>query len=237
MVIPASLAGGGGERWQAPPAGWRRGAGHPWPGVRIERGARSGRGSGVRVADRPVVGGWSALESAGRERGARSGRGRGSLSRGGKGAGGWWGSGRCGKGVPVEWLAVRKGSVPFGERPSVLAGAGGVAGVGAGAEDRQAVGTVSAFGDAPGGGEIRRRWVDPTGVPAGIQRTKAERSSVPVRGGWASGGLVGEWAGLPEALPAKGVGGPTCALSRQASLGSACGSSADRWAGNQHPPN
>jgi len=36
----------------------------------------------------------------------------------------------------------------------------------------------------------------------------------PVRGRQAGGGLVGEWAGLPEALLAKGVGGPTCALSR-----------------------
>jgi len=133
MVIPASLAGGGGERWQAPPAGWRRGAGHPWPGVRVERGARSGRGSGVRVADRPVVGGWSALESAGRERGARSGRERCAGCRGGKEAGGCWGSGRCGKGAPVGWLAVQKRCVPFGERPSVLAGAGRVADGGAGA--------------------------------------------------------------------------------------------------------
>jgi len=152
MVIPASLAGGGGERWQAPPAGWRRGAGHPWPGVRIERGARSGRGSGVRVADRPVVGGWSALESAGRERGARSGRGRGSLSRGGKEAGGWWGSGRCGKGAPIGWMAVRKRSVPVGERPSVLAGAGGVTGVGAGGGDGQAVGQSTLLAMPPAAG-------------------------------------------------------------------------------------
>jgi len=72
----------------------------------------------VGVADRPVVGGWSVLESAGRERGARSGRGRCSLARGGKEAGGCPGSGRCGKGAPVGRLAVRKRSVPFGERPS-----------------------------------------------------------------------------------------------------------------------
>jgi len=89
---------------------------------------------------------------------------------------------------------------------------------------------VGASDDAPGGGKPAGWRAGPTGVPAGIQRTKAEGSSVPRIAGGPAGGVVGEWAGLPGALPAKGVGGPTCALSRQASLRSACGSSADRWA-------
>jgi len=125
----------GPSRWLA------AGAGHPWAGIGERAGLVRAEGSCVGVADRPVVGGWSFRKSAGRERWARSGKERGSLTWGGKEAGVCSGSGRCGKGAPVEWLAVRKGSVPFGERLSVLAGAGRVAGVGAGAEDRQAVGT------------------------------------------------------------------------------------------------
>jgi len=52
---------------------------------------------------------------------------------------------------------------------------------------------VGASDDAPGGGKPTGWRVDPTGVPAGIQRTKAERSSVPriaggpARGWWGSG--------------------------------------------------
>jgi len=98
-------------------------------------------GSCVGVADRPVVGEWSFLESAGRERGVCSGGGRGSLACGGKEAGGCGGSGHCGKGVPVGGLAVRKCASPSGEKPSVLAGAGGVVDGGAGAGDGRAVGT------------------------------------------------------------------------------------------------
>ena len=66
-------------RWRGavagPSAGWRRGAGHPWPGVRIERGARLGRGVSSGRCPRPIAGGWSSLESARRERGVRSAEG------------------------------------------------------------------------------------------------------------------------------------------------------------------
>jgi len=115
-------------QWRGAIAGPSRrlaaGADHPWPGVRIEGGARSGRR-------------------------------RCSLARGGKEAGSCSGSGRCGKGAPIGWMAVRKRSVPFGERPSVLAGAGGVAGVGAGAEDRQAVGQSTLLAMSPAAGNAQ----------------------------------------------------------------------------------
>ena len=115
---PFPLAGGGGGS----SLGRNRGEG----GARLGRGVSSGR------CPRPVAGGWSFLESVGRERGARSGRGRCSLTWGGKEAGGCSGSGRCGKGALVGWLAVWKCASPFGERPSMQAGAGWVVDGGAG---------------------------------------------------------------------------------------------------------
>jgi len=154
MVIPASLAGSGGERCSRPfPLAGGGGRVIPGPESEGRAGLVRAEGFGAGIADRPVVGGWSALESAGRERGARSGRGRCSLARGGKEAGGCPGSGRCGKGAPVGWLAIQKRCVPFGERPSMQVGAGGVVGGGAGDGDRQAVGTLALRVDVPGGGK------------------------------------------------------------------------------------
>jgi len=72
----------------------------------------------VGVAGWPVVGGRSVRKSGGKERGVCSGGGRSSLAWGGKEAEGCSGSGRCGKGALVERLAVRKCTVPFGERPN-----------------------------------------------------------------------------------------------------------------------
>jgi len=100
------------------------------------------------------VGGRSVRKSVRRERGARSGRERGSLAQGGKEAGGCSVGGRCGKGAPVGGLAVRKCAVPFGEMPSMQAGAGWVVDGGAGAGDRQAVGTLALRVDVPGGGKF-----------------------------------------------------------------------------------
>ena len=110
-----------------------------------------------------------------------------------------------------------------------LAGAGGVAGVGAGDGDGRPSGSQR-FWRCPRRWEIRRRWVGRTGVPAGIGQPKAEGFSVPRIAGGPAGGW---WRSGPDNLGRfrqKGVSGPTCALSRQASLRSACGSSADRWA-------
>jgi len=63
---------------------------------------------------------------------------------------------------------------------------------------------------------------------AGIQRAKAERSSVLCRAGKPAGGWWGSGLGRLRRFRQKGVGGPTCALSREASLRSVCGSRADR---------
>ena len=117
---------------QALPTGWRRGIGYPWS----ESGEKAGlvwvEGSPVGVADRPVVRGGSVRESVRREHGARSGRECCPLAQGGKEAGGCSVGGRCGKGAPVGGLAVRKCAVPFGEMPSMQAGAGWVVDGGAG---------------------------------------------------------------------------------------------------------
>ena len=79
---------------------------------------------------------------------------------------------------------------------STLAGAGGVAGGGAGAGDGWPSGSQR-FWRYPRRREVRRRWAGPTGVPAGIQRPKAERSSV-LRG--ADGPAGGWWGSGPDNL-------------------------------------